>query len=275
MHATPGRAQSQAETAGPTPTFESFSIQPSREVSAPRPNPLIGSHQTRMMYGPDSFVANNVTLRALIEEAYGVQANQISGPADLLTSPTYDVAAKANSASGTKFGPGYGNNAGQLALQAALAEHTKLVVHHETKELPIYALVIAEDGTKLQPSQSAEPAGDNKKIGMRMLLKGEGQDSTVEARAVTTDDLARQLSLQLGIAVVNKTRLKGPYNFDLRWTQNPSQSSDKAETAADNSTAPETSLLTALQQQLGLKLEPQKQPMDIIVIDHIEQPAAD
>jgi bla regulator protein blaR1 len=280
MHATPGRAQSQAETAGAAPTFQSFSIKPSAGVAAPRPNPLTGSTlgsspHMQMMYGPDSFVANNVTLQALIQEAYGVLGNQISGPSDLL-SATYDVAAKADPSSGMKFGPGHGNGPGQLALQAALAEHAKLIVHHDTKVLPIYALVVGEGGPKIQPSQSSELAGDQKKIGMRMLLKGgSGQDSTVEAHGVPIADLARQLSMQFGVAVVDKTGLKGLYNFNLHWAQNLNQPSDSEPAAADNSVTPEPSLVTAIQQQLGLKLEPQTQPMDIIVIDHIEQPATD
>lgn len=273
MHATPSSAQSQAESSGPAPSFQSFSIKPS-DTAAAGPDIEIGNtHALRMMYGPDSFVANNVTLKALIQEAYGVQANQVSGPADLLNA-TYDVAARADSAAGAKFGPGYGNSAGQLALQAALAEHVKLVVHHETESLPVYALEIAEGGPKIQPTQASQLSGDQKKIGMQMLLKESGQESTVSALGVSINDLVRQLSMQLGLAVIDKTGLKGPYNFNLHWTQSPPSNSEAA--AADNNPlAPEASLLTALQQQLGLKLELQKQPMDIIVIEHIEKPAED
>jgi bla regulator protein blaR1 len=274
MHATPSRAQSQAETASAAPRFESFSIKPV-DASSATPDGPSSRHAEQMMYGPKGFAATNVTLKTLIQEAYSVQANQISGPSDLLNLAKFDVEAKANPSDGAQFGPGHANVVGPLMLQAALAERTKLVVHHETKVLPIYALVVAEGGTKLQPSQSSTLAGDQTKIGMRMLLKGgSGQDSTVEAQGVSIGDLARQLSMRLGIAVVDKTELKGPYNFNLHWTQNLNQPSDTEDSATDNnSSAPEPSLLTALQEQLGLKLEPQKQPMDIIVIDHIEQPA--
>jgi uncharacterized protein (TIGR03435 family) len=158
-------------------------------------------------------------------------------------------------------------------LQAALADHVKLVVHHETKVLPVYALVVAEGGPKLQPTQTSQLAGDQKKIGMQMLLKGSGQDSTVTARGVSINDLVRQLSMQLGLAVIDKTGLKGVYNFNLHWAQNPNQAD--AEAADNSSTAEKASLFAALQQQLGLKLELQKQPLDVIVIDHIEQPTGD
>jgi bla regulator protein blaR1 len=279
VNATPSRAQSQDEAAAATtPAFESFSIKPSSvqpsQVSTPTASGAVNSkHMSQMMYGPDGFVANNVTLRSLIQEAYGIQANQISGPSDLLDSATYDVTAKADPASGIKFGPGADGSRGQLALQAALAEHAGLVVSHETKVLPVDALVVAEGGPKLQPSQSPDE-GDRVKTGMRMLLKGGGQDSVVEAQGITTADLARQLSLQLSLPVLDKTGLSGHYNFNLHWSQNPNPPSDATETDAANasSASPEPALLTALQQQLGLKLEPQKQPMDVLVIEHLNKP---
>jgi bla regulator protein blaR1 len=269
VHATPSRAQSQDQTASATtPAFESFSIRPS-DTSAPRPNALIGStHQTRMMYGPDSFVADNVTLESLIQEAYGVQANQISGPSDLL-SGTYDVAAKADPSAGFRFGPGPDHAKGQRMLQAALAEHTKLVLHHETKVLPVYALVVAEDGPKFQSSTSGPL------VGMQLSQMANGNKQVVDrAQGVSIDELAQQLSHYLHIAVIDKTGLKGSYDFNLKWTENPNQPPDAAgaNDATDNSVAPEASLFNAIQQQLGLKLEPQKQPMDILVIDHIEVP---
>lgn len=267
FNATPSRAQS--TDAATTPTFQSFSIKPS-DSSTPGPNIEIGNPRPlRMMYGPEGFVADNVTLQALIQEAYGVEPNQISGPADLL-SGTYNVVAKADPSTGAKFGPGFGNGAGQLALQAALAEHVKLVVHHETKELPVYALVVAEGGPKLQPTPSSQLAGDQRKIGMQMLLKGRGQDSIVTAQGVSINDLVRQLSMQLGLAVIDKTGLKGAYSFNLHWAQNLNQ--PDAEAADNSSTTPKASLIAAVQQQLGLKLELQKQPMDVIVIDHLEEP---
>lgn len=267
LNATPSRAQS--SDAATTPTFQTFSIKPS-DSSTPGPNIEIGNPRPlRMMYGPEGFVADNVTLQALIQEAYGVEPNQISGPADLL-SGTYNVVAKADPSTGAKFGPGFGNSAGQLALQAALAEHVKLVAHHETKELPVYSLMVAEGGPKLQPTPTSQLAGDQRKIGMQMLLKGGGQDSIVTAQGVSINDLVRQLSMQLGLAVIDRTGLKGAYSFNLHWAQNLNQ--PDAEAADNGSTTPKASLLAAVQQQLGLKLELQKQPMDVIVIDHLEEP---
>ena len=273
-HATPSRAQSQSDNASAdTPAFQSFSIRPS-DTSSPRPNPLMGStHEQRMMYGPDSFVADNVTLQALIQEAYGVQANQISGPADLLGA-TYDVAAKVDPSTGVGFGMvGENRNQSQRMLQAVLADRTKLVLHHETKVLPVYALVIAADGAKLQPSaESALKDADRPTLGMRLIQTSTGNRQVEDtAQGVSVDILAHQLSQHLGVAVIDKTGLKGNYDFDLRWTENASDQSEAKAAGSESGTA-DSSIFAALQQQLGLKLAPQKQPMDILVIDHIEKP---
>jgi bla regulator protein blaR1 len=266
VNATPSRAQSQDQTASATaPSFQSFSIKPS-DTSSPSAKGI----KTRMMYGPDSFVADDVSLQALIQEAYGVQPNQISGPSDLL-SATYDVAAKFDPSSGAKVDPRDHMSLWQLALRAALAERTKLVLHHESKVLPVYDLVIAENGPKLQPSTSNGPI-----FGMSLKQMSAGKSQVVDgAQAVPISDLAQQLSHTLGITVFDKTGLKGNYDFNLKWTESSNQPSDTMEAAAGNWTPPDPSLFTAIEQQLGLKLVPQTQPMDILVIDHIEEPTAD
>jgi uncharacterized protein (TIGR03435 family) len=213
-------------------------------------------------------------LKSIIQEAYGVLANQISGGPDWLNTAKFDVEAKVDPAEGVKFGPGADRAKAELMLQSALAESAKLAVHHESKVLPIYALVVAEGGPKLQPSESAGLAGDQKRIGMRMRLAPEGgQVSEIDAQGILTDDLARQLSMRLGVAVVDKTGLKGPFNFNLHWTREPNQPSDENNGNPETeNAASDSALTTALEEQLGLRLEPQKQPMDIVVIDHIEKP---
>jgi uncharacterized protein (TIGR03435 family) len=92
----------------------------------------------------------------------------------------------------------------------------------------------------------------------------------IGAQGISTDDLAQQISRQLGTPVVNKTGLHGRYDFNLSWNDGKGNSTE-AEPGSGNATAP--SLFTAVQEQLGLKLEPQKEPMQVLVIDHIEKPA--
>jgi bla regulator protein BlaR1 len=284
VNATPGRAQSQAASAGTAiPGFDSFTIKPS-ESSSPMPTYAgTNTQMARMMFGPKGFVATNITLQSLIQEAYDVQANQIVGGPDWLNSEKFDAVANADKSGNVSFGPdsprpspevlGAEKIRSQRMLQAALAERTKLAFHQETKELPVYALVVDADGAKLQPSQSAgelkrsdskvmfitsdDPADKGFRTGFKMDMQN-GQVRDMSAQGVSADGLAKQLSQQLGGAVVNETGLKGLYDFNLHWTPDPSQPSGGIE--------------TALQQQLGLKLEPKTAPMQVLVIDHIEKP---
>jgi bla regulator protein BlaR1 len=271
VNATPGRAQSQAASASTTiPGFDSFTIKPS-ESSLPTPTYNRDSlaaagpetHMTRMMFGPKGFVASNITLQSLIQEAYGVQANQIAGGPDWLNSAKFDIEAKADKSGGINLGLGPEKARSERMLQVALADRTKLAFHQETEELPVYALVVDPDGAKLQPVQANSEIkrddGKSKQIFKMGIELGNGQVREISAQAVSADDLARQLSMQLGSAVLNETGLKGLYDFNLHWTPDASQPSGEIE--------------TALQQQLGLKLEPKTAPMQILVIDHIEKPA--
>jgi uncharacterized protein (TIGR03435 family) len=131
---------------------------------------------------------------------------------------------------------------------------------------------VVDGGSKLQAAQPAgsyanEVKGPDGRIlntSARMQLDG-GQVVGIEARRMSTADLAAQLSSQLGSAVVDKTQLKGAFDFNLHWTA----------VANGNSNAADSPLFTAIEQQLGLKLEPQNSPMEVLVIDHIEKPAED
>jgi bla regulator protein blaR1 len=294
MHATPGHAQSQNDNTAPA-RFESFTITPSQPADS-APNP--GEKQvTKMMFGPSKgFIAANVTLQTMIQDAYGMQANQIVGAPDWLNSERFDVegkvspSQKADGASSQPF-----TVRGPLApivadaavvkqmMQAALADSTKLVVHTETRVLPNYVLVVAEGGSKLQPTPEEELSsfeGSNSQFGPRMVngvrLKAneEGRVMDLQAHGMFVNDLAEHLARQLGQPVTNKTGLTGRYDFHLHFTKDTIQPGS-TDATADSTSADSPSLLTAVQEQLGLKLEPQKGPTPVLVIDHIEQPATD
>lgn len=282
MHATPSRAQSQGDAVADSAILESAPIKPS-ELSTPT---YSGGkvHMARMMYGPDGFFAANVSLKTLIQEAYGVQANQIFGGPDWLDSAAYDVRLKTRNV-GIKVDLEANATENRRLLQSLLADRAKLVLHHESKELPSYALVVAPGGSKLQAPTSdmvyaegmKDASGRPMGAHQMMMRMGEGKVVGIEARGVATEDLARQLSMQLGITVVDKTGLKGPFNFELHWSSEatqPSKGTDGSQ-ASDN-VAPEASapsLFTAIEQQLGLKLKAQEAPLDVVVIDHVEKPA--
>jgi uncharacterized protein (TIGR03435 family) len=152
-------------------------------------------------------------------------------------------------------------------LQALLADRAKLALHTATKDLETYSLTIADNGPKLQPAPAGE-SDEPKEQGamhmgrqqMRMQIGG-NQVYGIGAQSTSLDDFAQQLSRQLGTPVINKTGLHGRYDFNLQWSD-----------ANGGSNGSEPSILDAVQEQLGLKLEPQKAPTQVLVIDHIQNP---
>ena len=270
LHATPSRAQAQDESAASNSSAAaSATIKPS-ELNTPT---YAGSktHMIRMMIGPEKFDARNVTLRALIQEAYQVQANQVTGGPDWLDTAAFDVHLKTRESEPSDANPEkvMAENVAlsRSMLRALLADRAKLKLHTATKDLETYSLMVAENGPKLQPVTTGESTMGRQQ--MRMKLGG-NQVYGIGAQGISTDDLAQQISRQLGTPVVNKTGLHGRYDFNLSWNDGKGNSTE-AEPGSGNATAP--SLFTAVQEQLGLKLEPQKEPMQVLVIDHIEKPA--
>ncbi|HWW97699.1 MAG TPA: TIGR03435 family protein [Edaphobacter sp.] len=137
----------------------------------------------------------------------------------------------------------------QRMVQALLADRFQLKFHQETRTLPAYDLVLVKGGSKLQPSKS-----NGKSIGTgRTHFNGEGLTMTL---------IAEELSLITGRVVVDKTNLADRYDLKLEWTAD--------DAAATDNSAP--SLFTAIQEQLGLKLEPAKEPVSVLVIDHVDLP---
>jgi bla regulator protein BlaR1 len=260
--ATPSRAQSQAATSNlSAPVFSSVSIKAHESADPMR---------TKMMFSlmDGSFVANGVTLQRLIQMAYRVQDAQISGGRDLLNKTKFDIEAKLDPAfvaamhQQTSGGKNFDDRA---MLKSLLADRFKLVAHSEAQTVDAYDLVADESGAKLQP------VGEQP----RMMHLGPGE---LTSSGAPVELLAAQLSARLGLPVVDKTGLKGNYAFNLHWT--PDKKQDEALEQSGEPVAPEPpadsngpSLLTALQEQLGLKLQPQTEPVQMLVIDHVEAPA--
>ena len=173
----------------------------------------------------------------------------------------------------------------QNMLRALLADRFQLTLHRETKDLPIYALVIAKNGLKLHEAKPDDtyPNGikgpDGRALkGAHLMRMGRGE---LTGQALATDELVRLLSQQLGRTVLDKTGLKGNYDFTLKWTPDDSEAPMLKGPAGGppsggNAAPPEssgTSIFTAIQEQLGLKLESQKGPVEVLVIDHVEKPS--
>jgi len=175
----------------------------------------------------------------------------------------------------------------RLRVQSLLADRFKLLVRDETKEIPVYALVIAKNGPKLREAKPGDtyPNGikgpDGRSHPGMWWVEGGKLTGQALPMASLVMILSQSCQLELGRTVLDQTGLKGKYDIALKWT--PDQSSagmfmgtagvkPGAESAPPDSSGP--SLFTAIQEQLGLKLESTKGPTEAIVIDHIERPTA-
>lgn len=277
LYATQSRAESQDQkTAANDPVYDVASIKPNKS----------GTDMVRLMFSPDGLTATNGTVQMLIHAAYGVEDNQISGEPGWLNSDHYDIEAKMDSATADalhKLSEDQRRLERQRMLQALLADRFKLAIHRETKELPVYALVVAKNGPKLQEAKPGDtypngikgPDGVARAGFMRM---GRGE---LTGQGLPMSSLVRLLTQQLGRTVMDKTDLTGKYDFTLKWTPDESQGAmlkgpDGGQPGAASAPPPDSSgpsIFTALQEQLGLKLESQKGQVEILVIDHVEKPS--
>lgn len=189
----------------------------------------------------NQFIARHATLRFLTAIAYGVDSNRAMGGPAWFDSQQYDVSAKVEGDAELT------REQMQPLLQHLLQNRLHLKTHRETKILPGYILVAAKGGPKLKPSK--EPA----KPFAQIVSNG------MQARGITISGVAGMLASPVGRPVIDKTGLGGTYDFNL----------DYARLDDPNPTLP--SVFTALQEQLGLKLVPQRVPVEILVIDSVDR----
>jgi bla regulator protein blaR1 len=221
--------------------FEAASVKPSG------PNDLRGA--TFQFTAGGGITVTNGDLKGLIEMAYEVRDFQISGGPGWVNSERYGITANA-----PRDGADSIKNA-RLRLQTLLAQRFQLQIHHETRTLPEYALVVSKSGSKLERADaSAKPMG---------IRTGCGE---MTGTGATMSNLVMMLSRQLGRPVLEQTGLADTYNFQLHWTPDLGPCSGQVSDVATGS-----SLFTALQEQLGLRLLSIKGPVEIIVIDHTEK----
>lgn len=204
--------------------------------------------------------ATGMTLKMLLMQLYGIQSFQVSGGPGWITIARWDIRAKAEGVGGR-----IPNDQLKEMLLTLMEDRFQLVIHRETREMPVYALLVAKNGPKLN-SAAGEVQGVRMRPGLLSFKKG------------STSVLAAQLSHQMGRMVTDKTGLKGDYDFEMRWTPEPGQGGPEAfglPPVASDAPPPADkngpSIFTALQEQLGLRLESQKGPVEILVIDHVER----
>jgi uncharacterized protein (TIGR03435 family) len=218
---------------------------PAFEVASVKPN-TSGSGSSRTSGTTGQLTITNRSLMELIKMAYSVQDYQIDGP-EWLRSAKFDIVAKIPAGAPRDQRP--------AMMMALLVERFHLAVHRESKEMPAYALVVGKSGPKLQ---QVKPGGtsvsDNENNNSRKIT-GEGVSMAL---------LAETLARIVEHPVVDRTGLQGVYSLKLEYTQDNAKS-DGADAAAG------PSIYSALQEQLGLKLQTQKLPVEIIIVDRVER----
>jgi uncharacterized protein (TIGR03435 family) len=244
-----------APSAAPTAVFDVASIH--RHIPEPHEHNSIWSSST-----DGNFRAENLSLVELIHWAYEMPETRILGAAGWANSTYFDIDAKADPSIDQQLHnltSEAGRKQKEEMVQALLADRFGLVVHFETRELPTYALVVAKGGPKL---------GALRETGS-WVNSGNGRIEVQMQNSVAV--LAEELSKVTGRDVVDRTGMAGRYYLKLQWTPDDAT----APSSGNGATADAgPSLFTAIEEQLGLKLEPAKGPVQVLVIDHAEMPTA-
>ena len=241
-----------AQTEAPAPSFDVASIHINNTETD-------GHHHIISDPGESHFRTVNLALRDLIQFAYGVPDSQILGGPAWIDSIQFDIDAKSDPAVDAELHALPTEEARrrkQLMVQALLADRFQLKIHLETRQLPVYALVVSKDGARFKPSMTNGTTIDTGRTHLHIA----GSDDTIGI-------LARELAQALGRPVVNQTGLSGRFDLNLRWTP------DDAAASAPSSPDVPPDIFTAIQEQLGLKLESTKAPVPVLVIDSVEKPS--
>jgi len=212
--------------------------------------------------------ATGITLKNLMAMVYGLREFQILGGPAWADSDRFDIDARARS---TSENPAAGQRPNPSDLRervkSLLAERFQLAVHSESKEQNVYALAVAKNGPKFH---EAEP-------GSGTFIRG--RRGSITGTAATMQLLTVNLANEVGSPVLDKTGLAGRYDFKLEWTAEPGRGSGSIGASPAGADVPlasdpvDRSVFAALKDQLGLLLEPQKAPVPVLVIDHVEKPS--
>ncbi|HWC98057.1 MAG TPA: TIGR03435 family protein [Candidatus Sulfopaludibacter sp.] len=277
----------------PGPEFEAASIKPA-------PPPTGNGMRVMMRGGPGSddpgrLDWDNVSLRNMLTNAFNIKDYQLQGP-DWMNTERFIVAAK--------IAPNTTKEQYRLMLQKLLAERFHMTFHHEEREHAVFALTVAKGGPKLKESDPNDTSGFGPMMGRGGEVQGRAMPPPpppprgatlgrggmmrmmpghLEAKHNSIDSLANMLSNLVGKPVIDQTGLKGIYDFTLEYAPDsveggpqfagggPPPGAPGGEGRAPAAADPGATVYAAVQQQLGLKLESKKLPLDNVVIDHIEK----
>jgi uncharacterized protein (TIGR03435 family) len=242
-----------AQTAAAPASFEVASIRVNKDSAD-------GHHHIYNDPAESRFRTANLPLRALVQYAYDLPESQILGGPPWLDSVMFDIEARSDSSVDAQFHALPAEQARfqkRLMVQTLLSDRFHFKAHQEARQLPVYALVLAKGGPTFKPSGVSGTTVDTG----RTYLHVSGSDNTLQL-------LARVLAQQLGRVVLNKTGISGRFDLSLKWT--PDDASIASAAAPD---AP-PGVFTAIQEQLGLRLESTKAAVPVLVIDQVDMPTA-
>jgi uncharacterized protein (TIGR03435 family) len=227
------------------------------EVASIKPNTNRISNALPPSRSNGSYSASNVALKSVIANAYEVRIFQIQGGPDWLTSERFDIIANGPEGTPDRLRP--------AMLRTLLAERFKLVAHFETREQQVYSLTLLRGDGRLGPQLKPSAPASGSSSGFPSASVGDGT-ARINGRRVSMDTLAIMLTGSVfNQRVINRTGLSGEFELDLRFTPDSSPAS-----------APEfPSIFTAVQEQLGLKLEASRGSVEVLVIDSVERPTPD
>jgi uncharacterized protein (TIGR03435 family) len=248
-----------AGLSGPQAQAQTPTARPSFEVTSVKAN---HAGVRRFSFNPrkDGFSATNVSLRMLVEFAYGVHEFQIVAGPPWLGSDRFDVEAKAER--------NLSHDQVVEMLQTLLTDRFRLAARRETRDLPVYDLVIAKGGLKVKEAKCVgTPSPYNPCGGFSGSTRGQ-----LTGREATMPEFAKTLTSVLARTVRDKTGATKAYDFDLSWTPDVGSQQGPGDPDALAVDANGPAIFTALQEQLGLKLESAKGPVEVLVIDRAEQP---
>jgi uncharacterized protein (TIGR03435 family) len=228
------------------PAFEVATVQPS--------NPAVREGKQGVTTDPIRLTARRVTLKELIFEAYNAPYYRITGGPSWLDSDQFDIDAKSEAPAD--------HEQIRRMLQSLLADRFKLAIHHDTKEMRVYALSVAKGGPLIHPVKDDDPPIKPASMGAQHFHSDLAHFATILSVKLSIpliqDPTSPSRSTGALIPVLDQTNLPGTYDFDVALTPEPDGDSI-------------TAWQRALQQQLGLKLEAQRAPVDLIVVDHAEK----
>jgi len=270
-HSSLMRAQSQSQataTTAPVLEYEAATIKPDNSDVAPA-----------ALTADDGINMRNVPLNIIMGVAFGVSNDRIIGAPEWL-SDRYDINAKMDADVADalkKLNPLDRRTARQHMLQTVLIDHCKITFHRETRELSAYMLVVAKGGPKLKEGKPADASPEG--VGGTGTMQF-GQGGLMTFQAMPLSALIQIISQQVGRTVIDKTGLNGRYDFTWQFNQNANPGAGRsgggppagAGSASSFDSEP-PSIFTVLQEELGLKLESGKGPVEVIVLDHIEKPS--